>query len=183
MGNFNLNETYATDIQTDFRFQLVIKPDANLGLQEKIVGYIQSSDLPCAPGDPIVWHLPGGMKNHQAGKRTVKPISMTWVTATANRVSVLRMCEKWAHATYDLNTGTNIGKGQYCTDNIYICLKSENDALEYTFHLLRAQLTDCQYGTVNSESNELLKITCGLIYDNYEVKTGGLGGVELKSTF
>ena len=62
MGNFHLNETYATDIQTDFRFQLVIQPDAVLGLTEKIVGYIQSSDLPHAPGEPIIWHLPGGMK-------------------------------------------------------------------------------------------------------------------------
>ena len=31
-----------------------------------------------------------------------------------------KLLEKWSHATYDLNTGTNIGKANYCTDGIYI---------------------------------------------------------------
>lgn len=182
MGNFQLRETYATDIQTDFRFELLIEPNAPLGLTEKIVGYIQSSDLPCAPGEPIVWHLPGGMKNHQAGKRTIKPLSMQWVTATAHKESVIRMCEKWAHATYDLNRGTNIGKALYCTDGIYINLKGEDDTIQYSFHLLRAQITDCDYGTINSESNELLKVSCTMVYDDYEVRKYAIGGAQLYLT-
>lgn len=181
MGNFRLRETYATDIQTDFRFELYIAPNNQLGLTDKIVGYIQQTNLPHATGTPIVWHLPGGMRNHQAGKREVQPIQMTWVTATANRDSVYRMCEKWQHATYDLDSGTNIGKANYCTDGIYINLKSENDKIEYSFQLIRAQMTDIDPGTVNSESNDSLKVTCSLIYDNYILRAGW-GGAILRDT-
>ena len=111
MANYSLNQTGGTDIQTTFRFEIYIAADAAnaaLGLTEDVTGYIQSCDLPAAPGDPITWHLPGGMKNFQAGKRTVRPISMTFVVpTTAGNGSIYTLLEKWAKATYDWNKGTN----------------------------------------------------------------------------
>lgn len=194
MANFKLSDTYYTDIQTTFRFEIHILAEADgiLGLTQDVVGYIQQCDLPTAPGEPIIWHLPGGMKNHQAGKRTVQPISMTFVVPThigdqaandAYRGSIYRMLEKWAHATYNLQTGANQGKGHYCTDAIAICLKGERDqdSLEketsYTFRLKRAQVTNCNYGAVSSESNELIKVSCTFVYDDYELTKGYLGTV------
>ena len=82
---YTLDQTKIIDLQTTFRFEIGIEADAAnraLGLAEDITGYIQQSDLPSAPGEPITWHLPGGMKNYQAGKRTVSPISMTFVVPT-----------------------------------------------------------------------------------------------------
>lgn len=168
---YKLDETYYTDIQTTFRFEVHIEADSTLGLSDEITGYIQRSDLPAAPGDPIVWHLPGGMRNHQAGKRVVQPVSMTFVVPTNsdNRGSIYKTLEKFAQATYDLNEGTNIGKARYCTDGISIILKGEDDKPKYTFRLRRAQVTSCNYGDVSSESNDLIKVSCTLIYDNYEV--------------
>ena len=72
------------------------------------------------------------------------------------------MLEKWAHATYDLNRGTNIGKANYCTSGISIRLKGEDDSIKYNFRLLRAQVTDCDYGAVSSESNDLIKVRLGI---------------------
>ena len=185
MGNYRLDETWSTDIQTTFRFEVHIKPDAansRLGLEEEVTGYIQSCDLPVAPGEPITWHLPGGMKNFQAGKRTVEPISMTFVVpTTAGNGSIYRLLEKWAAATYDLNKGTNIGKANYCTDGIYIKVKGEDDVVKYTFRLKRAQVTRCNYGSLSSESNDLIKVQATFIYDNYEVMKGDEGTV-LKSS-
>ena len=183
MANYTLNQTGGTDIQTTFRFEIYIAADAAnsaLGLTEDVTGYIQSCDLPAAPGDPITWHLPGGMKNFQAGKRTVRPISMVFVVpTTAGNGSIYTLLEKWAKATYDLNKGTNIGKARYCTSGIYIKVKGEDDAVKYVFRLLRAQVTDCNYGSLASETNDLIKVQCSFIYDNYEVKDGN--GIELKS--
>ena len=182
MANYRLNETGGTDIQTTFRFAVHIAADAansRLGLTEDVTGYIQTSDLPKAPGAPIVWHLPGGMKNHQAGKRTVQPVSMTFVVpTTAGNGSIYTLLEKWSHATYDINKGTNIGKRNYCTDGISILVKGEDDTVKYKFRLLRAQVTECNYGAVNSESNDLIKVTCSFIYDDYKVEDGS--GRELK---
>ena len=176
---YTLNQTSKTDLQTTFRFEIGIEADnasQALGLAENITGYIQSCDLPSAPGEPITWHLPGGMKNYQAGKRTVQPISMTFVVpTTAGNGSVYRLLERWAHATYDLDKGTNIGKRNYCTDGIYIYLKGEDDDVKYTFRLKRAQVTNCSYGTVASEANDLIKVNCTFIYDNYEVYQGYKG--------
>ena len=178
--HYKLSETWATDIQTTFRFEIRIsaadQASRLLGLTEDITGYIQQSDLPSAPGEPIIWHLPGGMKNHQAGKRTISPISMTFVVpTTAGNGSVYKLLEKWAHATYDLDKGTNVGKKNYCTDGIYILLKGEDNTVKYTFRLLRAQVTNCNYGTVASETNDLIKVQCTFIYDNYEVYKGDTG--------
>jgi hypothetical protein len=176
LANLNLSQTWATDIQTTFRFEIEIDGarDPQLGLTSTVVGYIQSSDLPTAPGDPIIWHLPGGMKNHQAGKRTVEPINMTFVVTTNKDDSIYRMLEKWAHATYDLDKGTNIGKARYCTDAISIILKGEDNAQKYKFRLKRAQVTRCNYGSVSSESNDLIKVSCTIVYDNYEVTQNGV---------
>ena len=117
---YSLDQTGVVDIQTTFRFEIEIKADAansRLGLTEDVTGYIQNCDLPAAPGAPITWHLPGGMQNFQAGKRTVRPISMVFtVPTTAGNGSIYKLLEKWAAATYDLNKGTNIGKANYCTD-------------------------------------------------------------------
>lgn len=183
MSNYPLSKTYYTDIQTTFRFEIHIDStsDAQLGLTEDITGYIQRCDLPTAPGDPIIWHLPGGMKNHQAGKRTVQPISLEFVVpTTAGNGSIYRLLEKWAHATYNLDKGTNIGKRNYCTDAITIILKGEDDVPKYKFRLRRAQVTRCNYGTVSSESNDLIKVSCEFIYDNYELTNGK--GDPLKGT-
>ena len=184
MSHYKLSDTAKTDLQTTFRFEVGIEADAAnraLGLTEDVTGYIQNSDLPSAPGEPITWHLPGGMKNFQAGKRTVQPISMTFVVpTTAGNGSIYRLLEKWAHATYDLDKGTNIGKKNYCTDGIYIFLKGEDDTYKYTFRLKRAQVTNCNYGNVASEANDLIKVQCTFIYDNYEVYEG-YKGAALKS--
>ena len=191
MANFSLDQTYgnnAKDIQTTFRFEIHIRADESaLGLTNDVVGYIQNTDLPAATGEPIIWHLPGGMKNHQAGKRTPRPISMTFVvpttsTSTSFRGSIYRMLEKWAHATYDLNKGTNIGKKRYCTDAISIVLKGEDDTPQYTFELKAAQVTECNYGSLGSETNDLIKVSCTMVYDNYVVHRGGIGGVVLNTS-
>ena len=186
MGKLNLNTTYYTDIQTTFRFEIHIALDASsaqLGLTEDVTGYIQRCDLPTAPGDPIIWHLPGGMKNHQAGKRTVRPISLEFVVpTTAGNGSIYKLLETWAHATYDINRGTNIGKRNYCTDAISIRLKGEDDTVKYQFRLRRAQVTDCQYGTVSSESNDLIKVSCTMVYDNYELTDGAGTPLVLRET-
>jgi hypothetical protein len=181
---YTLDQTKVTDLQTTFRFEIGIEADAAnsaLGLTEDVTGYIQNSDLPSAPGEPITWHLPGGMKNYQAGKRTVQPISMTFVVpTTAGNGSIYKLLEKWAYATYDLDKGTNVGKRNYCTDGIYIYLKGEDNSYKYTFRLKRAQVTSCNYGQVSSEANELIKVNCTFIYDNYEVNEG-YKGPQLKT--
>lgn len=182
---FNLDATYNTDIQTTFRFEVEIVADAAnsaLGLTDDVTGFIQSCDLPVAPGSPIVWHMPGGMQNHQAGKRTISPVNMVFtVPTTAGNGSILRLLEKWSEATYDLNTGTNIGKKNYCTDGIYIYAKGEDNDVKYSFRLRRAQVTNCNYGSFSSEGNDLLKVSCTFVYDNYEVRKGKRGSI-LKST-
>jgi hypothetical protein len=108
---------------------------------------------------------------------------MTFVVPTydnnyaGNDGSIYKICQKWANATYNLNKGTNIGKRNYCTDGISIYLKGEDDSVKYEFRLIRAQVTDCNYGSVSSESNDLIKVNIGMIYDNYKVYDGN--GVEL----
>lgn len=183
MANYSLSQTAGIDIQTTFRFAIHISADAantELGLKEDVTAYIQNCDLPVAPGDPLTWHLPGGMKNFQAGKRTVQPISMTFVVpTTAGQGSIYTILEKWSEATFDLNTGTNIGKARYCTDGISIYIKGEDDAIKYIFRLKRAQVTQCNYGSLNSESNDLIKVSATFIYDNYEVTDGN--GIILRA--
>ena len=183
MSSFNLDASGGIDIITTFRFEIHIAVDAAnaaLGLIEDVTGYIQACDLPSAPGDPIIWHLPGGMKNYQAGKRTIRPIGTTFVISSqAGSGSILTLLEKWSHATYDLNRGTNIGKANYCTSGISIRVKGEDDAIKYNFRLLRAQVTNCNYGALNSEDNGLIKVNAEFVYDNYEVTDGN--GIILRA--
>ena len=89
------------------------------------------------------------------------------------------MLEKWSHATYDINTGTNIGKARYCTDSISIYMKGEDDVVKYIFRLLRAQVTSCNYGSLGSESNDLIKVNATFVYDNYQVTDGN--GIILRA--
>jgi hypothetical protein len=178
---FTLRETGYTDIHTNFRFAIKIYTDAansSLGVSDTIMGYIISSDLPSANGDAIPWYLPGGMANHQAGPRRVKPINMEFVVSTNQEQSVIRLCEKWGNATYNLNDGTNAGKKDYCTDGISIQLKSEKGSVRYIFRLLRAQIQDINYLPVTSEGQDLLKVSFGLVYDDYKVFNGA--GTEVK---
>lgn len=183
MTTYRLSQTAQTDIQTTFRFEIHIANDAassRLGLTQDVTGYIQRCDLPTAPGDPIIWHLPGGMKNHQAGKRTIQPVTVEFVVpTTAGNGSIYTLLEKWSHATYDLDRGTNIGKANYCTDAICIRAKGEDDQIKYEFRLKRAQVTNCSYGTLSSESNDLLRVSATFVYDNYEVVDGN--GVPVRS--
>ena len=164
MARFKLSDTAKTDIQTTFRYEVVILTNdeaAKLNkIQDSIVGYALSAELPCAPGDPIAWFMPMGMRNWQAGKRLTKEISLEFVVPTNDalqRKSIYYMLENWSNNTYNLNRGTNRGKANYCTDSIYIRLRTERDAIAYSFQLLRAQPTTVNYGALNSEGNELVK--------------------------
>jgi hypothetical protein len=120
------------------------------------------------------------MKNYQAGKRTIEPITTVFVVpTTAGQGSIYTLLEKWSKATYDLNTGTNIGKARYCTDGISIYVKGEDDENKYIFRLNRAQVTRCNYGSLSSESNDLIKVSATFVYDNYEVTDGN--GIILRA--
>ena len=176
MARFKLSDTAKTDIQTTFRYEVVILTNdeaAKLNkIQDSIVGYALSAELPCAPGDPIAWFMPMGMRNWQAGKRLTKEISLEFVVPTNDalqRKSIYYMLENWSNNTYNLNRGTNRGKANYCTDSIYIRLRTEKDAIAYSFQLLRAQPTTVNYGSLSSEGNELVKVQMTLVYDNYKI--------------
>lgn len=186
MGKFNLSETFQTDIATTFRYMIEIdtSKDAAAALaglnkiQNYIEGYSTSSELPCAPGEAIEWAMPMGMINHQAGKRKTKEISLEFVIPTngdKQRQSIYYMLENWQNSCYNLNRGTNTGKANYCTDAIQIKLMTERDAIAYTFHLLRAQPTSVNFGTLSSEGNDLIKVSMTLVYDNYKLYSGADG--------
>lgn len=188
MARFKLSDTAKTDIQTTFRYEVVILTNdeaAKLNkIQDSIVGYALSAELPCAPGDPIAWFMPMGMRNWQAGKRLTKEISLEFVVPTNDalqRKSIYYMLETWANNCYNLNRGVNAGKANYCTDSIYIRLRTERDAIAYSFQLLRAQPTTVNYGSLSSEGNELVKVQMTLVYDNYKV-FGGDGTLLLEDT-
>lgn len=179
MARFKLSDTAKTDIQTTFRYEVVILTNdeaAKLNkIQDSIVGYALSAELPCAPGDPIAWFMPMGMRNWQAGKRLTKEISLEFVVPTNDalqRKSIYYMLETWQNNTYNLNRGVNSGKALYCTDSIYIRLRTERDAIAYSFQLLRAQPTSVNFGSLSSEGNELLKVQMTLVYDNYKIFSG-----------
>ena len=78
-------------------------------------------------------------------------------------LKVLYYLKKWAHATYDLNKGTNKVRERYCTDAISIVLKGEDDRAQYTFRLKAAQVTECNYGSLGSETNDLIKVNVQVI--------------------
>ena len=177
MARFKLSDTAKIDIQTTFRYEVVIVTKHEKAvklnkLEDSIVGYALSAELPCAPGDPIAWFMPMGMRNWQAGKRLTKEISLEFVVPTNDalqRKSIYYMLENCSNHTYNLNRGTNIGKANYCTDAIYIRLRNEKDDIAYSFQLLRAQPTTVNYGSLSSEGNELVKVQMTLVYDNYKI--------------
>lgn len=188
MARFKLSDTANTDIQTTFRYEVVILTNDEAAkinkIQDSIVGYALSAELPCAPMDPIGWFMPMGMRNWQAGKRLTKEISLEFVVPTNDalqRKSIYYMLETWHNNCYNLNRGTNAGKSNYCTDSIYIRLRTERDAIAYSFQLLRAQPTTVNYGSLSSEGNELVKVQMTLVYDNYKVFAGD-GGLLLEDT-
>ena len=179
MARYNLSDTFQTDIAVNFRYEIVIMTnDAGSmlnGVQDAIVGYATQAELPCAPGEAIEWYMPMGMRNHQAGKRKTKPISLEFVVPTNDALqkqSIFYMLETWGNNCYNLNRGTNAGKANYCTDSIFIRLRTERAGIAYTFQLLRAQPTEVNYGTMNSEGNELVKVSATFVYDNYKVFGG-----------
>ena len=177
MAYYNLNQTGGINIHTDFRFELEIAKDANnltLGLNDKITAFITKCDVPSAPGHGIPWYMPGGMRNWQAGKRQTKDIELEFVISSDLSQSWYRTLEKWGNACYDLNTGNNVGKVKYSTDTISIRIKGEDGQTRYRFRLLGAQIVDQQYGTLKSEGDagDLIKVSCKIIYDNYEVYDG-----------
>lgn len=189
MARFKLSDTAKTDIQVNFRYEVVIllnDEGAVLNkLQDAIVGYATQAELPAAPGNAIEWYMPMGMRNHQAGKRKTKPIQLEFVVPTNDALqkkSIFYMLETWGNNCYNLNRGTNVGKALYCTDGIFIRLRTELDGIAYSFQLLRAQPTEVNYGTMNSEGEELVKVQMTLVYDNYKVFNGSSGGLLLEDT-
>lgn len=189
MARYKLSDTFKTDIAVNFRYEVVIlinDEGASLnGLQDSIVGYATQAELPCAPGEAIEWYMPMGMRNHQAGKRKTKPINLEFVVPTTDalvRKSIFYMLETWGTNCYNLNRGTNAGKANYCTDGIFIRLRTELDGIAYSFQLLRAQPTEVNYGTMNSEGNELVKVSMTLVYDNYKIFGGSTGTLLLEDT-
>lgn len=180
MANYSLAATGGKDLLTTFRYRIRINTSlaGATGLKQEIEAYSNSCDLPSASGSPLTWSMPGGMQNYQAGKRTINPISMTFVVDTkAGNESIYTVLEHWANATYDLNTGANKGKANYCTDGIYIDILGEDSqmgsvtaqSVKYTFQLLRAQVTQVGNGTLSGESNNLLTVSCQIVYDNFKV--------------
>lgn len=182
MAYYDLNQTGGTNIHTDFRFELEVITDTNntaLGLNDKLTAFITQCDLPCAPGSGIAWYMPGGMRNWQAGKRETKDVNLTFVVCSDVKQSWIRTLQKWGRACYDLNTGNNEGKAGYSVDSITIRVKGEDGITRYLFRMLRAQVTDVNYGTLNSEGNGLLNVTCTIIYDNYEIYDSGNTLIEM----
>jgi hypothetical protein len=155
MAKFNLDATGNTNIQTTFRYEVYFPANSELGLNDSITAYNTSTTLPKAVGDILTWHLPMGMQNYQAGKRTVQPVQLEFVIPSDSTGNAYQMMETWCDATFDLNTGTNKGKGRYAVDGIQIRLKGEDEIVKHRFTLKRAQPTDVDYGTVGSEVNYL----------------------------
>ena len=184
MAYYNLDATGKTNIHTDFRFELEVISDENntvLGLNDKLTAFITQCELPCAPGEGIAWFMPGGMRNWQAGKRLTKDINLTFVVCSDKKQSWIRTLQKWGNACYDLNTGNNRGKAGYSVDAITIRVKGEDGITRYWFRLKRAQVTQVDYGTMNSEGNDLLRVSCTIIYDNYEIYDGNNDYIESDS--
>ena len=182
MALFDLRSTGGTNIHTAFRFEMEVATgtaNSTLGLDDTLTAYITSCDLPCSEEDIITWRMPGGMANYQAGMRSTKPINCEFVVCSEYINSWYRVLRKWENATYNLNDGTNKGKALYCTDAISIRVKAENDQTKYRFHLLRAQVAGLDFKQVNSESNEMLRVSCTIYYDNYEVYNGNNQLIEL----
>lgn len=179
MARLKLSDTAQTDVAVNFRYEVVILVNdeaAKLNhIQDTIVGYASQAEIPCAPGNAIEWYMPMGMRNHQAGKRKTKPVTWEFVVPTTDalqRQSIYYMLENWGNNCYNLNRGTNVGKANYCTDGLFLRQRTERDGIAYSWQLLRAQPTDLNYGTMNSEGEEIVKVSVTLVYDNYKLFAG-----------
>lgn len=179
MARYKLSDTYQTDVAVNFRYEVVILVNdeaAQLNhIQDSIVGYASSAEIPCAPMEPIEWYMPMGMLNHQAGKRKTKEVRWEFVVPTTDalqRKSIYYMLENWSNNLYNLNRGTNVGKANYCTDGLFLRLRTERDGIAYSWQLLRAMPTDVDYGSMNSEGNEIVKVSATFVYDNYKCFAG-----------
>ena len=122
MANFDLKASGNTNLQTSFRFE-VFFPSSVTGTNDIVSAYCISSQIPKATGEPIPWHMPMGMINHQAGKRTIQPVQLEFVIPEDSTGDAYTMLETWCPATYDLNTGTNIKKAQYAVDGVEVRIK------------------------------------------------------------
>lgn len=172
MAYYNLSQTGGTNLHTTFRFELEVITDANngrLGLSDKLTAFITKCDLPSAPGTNIEWYMPGGMRSWQAGKRLTKSIGLEFVVTSDTAQSWIRTLEKWGDACYDLETGNNAGKSGYSSNAIQIRVKGEDGKTRYRFKIKRAIISNMSYGALSSDSNELLKISCNIDYDKYEI--------------
>jgi hypothetical protein len=181
MSNFDLKSTGNTNLQTTFRFEIFFPQNTALGIYDSITTYSASVQIPKAFRDAIIWNMPMGMQNHQPGKGTVQPIQTEFFVPTnaggtsgsvLNNSSkpdygIYNMLEAWSNAVYNLNDGTSLGKSGASMDGIKIMLKDESGKPRHTFTLLRSFPTEVDYGTASSESSDLLKVSCTLIYDNY----------------
>ena len=169
MANFNLQATGNTNIQTNFRYQVIFPTQPQVGMSDNVTAFCTSAQLPKANGETIPWNMPMGMVNNQAGKRKTQPIQLEFVCDTDSIANAHALFDTWGTASYNINTGVNLSKANYAVDGVMIQLLDENGDVLRTFTMLRAQPTDMDFGTVTSEGNELLKVSCTLIYDNYSV--------------
>lgn len=175
MAFFDLRSTGGTNIQTTFRFELEVATDASnttLGLSDDMTAYITRCELPTSETEALSWYMPGGMANYQAGQRKTKPINLDFVVCSEAKNSWYRILKRWQNATFNLNDGTNKGKALYASDALSIRVKGEDGITKFRFHLLRAQMGSIDMKEVNSESSELLKVSCTIIYDNFEIYNG-----------
>ena len=172
MANFDLKRAGNLALQTVFRYEIVFpSTSSELGISDDITGYCKSAALPRANGEPITWNLPMGPKSYQAGKRTVQPIALEFVVPAGNTINAYSMFENWCGSTFNLNDGTNKGKAKYSVDGIIIKLKDEQGIDRHKFTLYKAQPTEVDYKSVNSEGNEVLDFSITLIYDNYKYES------------
>lgn len=171
MSNYNLTRSGNKEIQRSFAYEVVLAPDANLGLNDELGAWVTDTDLPTASSEIISVFWAGGAKSHYSGKRVVKPINIEFNLSADYKTSAIQFLEKWGRSTFSLEDGTNQGKSIYAYDGFKILLKGNDGRTLMVFRLLKAQPDgEMSYGTVNSEGNEVLKANMTLIYDDYRIE-------------
>ena len=173
MAHFSLLSNGNTNIQTAFRYQLNFPTIAAVGgtLNDGCTVYCVSAQIPRASQTPIEWHAPMGVISHQAGKRVIEPITLEFLVpaSTADADNVYKILSTWYHSTFDLTTGVNLGKSNYAVDNVELVLLDQAGNAVHTFTLFRAFPTTAEFGTVNSEGTDLLKVSMTLTYDYFKL--------------
>jgi len=174
MAKFNLSTSGGTDIQLSYTYDLTFPVSTFLGLNDELTCYVTSVELPSASGEAVIWHQTYGKKNHQAVKRTNKPISLEFVVPTTfENLNTQHMIERWLDATYNMNTGKNIGKAQYAVNGVRIrVMAAQGEKITSSYVLFKAFPTEVNFGTMSNESNELLKVSMTLVYDLYTMFDG-----------